>query len=107
MQEGYSHPHGEHDVVGSPHLKVGAFFAPIAYFFFFWIDPDRHLDQFGHLTYITEAFMFGLPMAAVFMGCFELMVRERAAIPRPTFSRVTHPQDWPTPKGDPGARDKF
>jgi hypothetical protein len=82
-------------------------FASIAYYLYFWIDPDRHLDQFGHLTYTTEAFMFGLPLAAVFIGYFELMVRERAGIPRPTFSRVTHPQDWPTPKGDPGARDKF
>jgi hypothetical protein len=60
-------------------------FATIGYFLYFWIDPDSHLDQFGHLTYITETFMFGLPLAAVFMGCFELMVRERAGIPRPTF----------------------
>jgi hypothetical protein len=88
-------------------LRWALWLASIAYLLFFWMDPARHLNQLGHLTDSTEAFMFGLPMAAVFMGFFELMVRERANIPRPTFSRVTHPQDWPTPKGGPGARDKF
>jgi hypothetical protein len=66
-----------------------------------------HLDQFGHLTYRTEAFMFGLPLAAIFMGFIEMMMRERAGLPTPTFSRVTRPQDWPSPKGDPETREQF
>jgi hypothetical protein len=62
--------------------------------------------EFGHLTYATEAFIFGLPLAAVLMGFFELMMRERAGLARPTFGRVTHPQDWPSPKDtDPGAKE--
>jgi hypothetical protein len=88
-------------------FRWGLWLATIAYYFYFWIDRESHLDEFGHLTYATEAFMFGLPMAALFMGFFEMMMRERAGLPRPTFSRVMHPQDWPAPKTDPGATDRF
>jgi hypothetical protein len=31
--------------------------------------------------------MFGLPLAAVFAGFFELMMRERTGLPRPAFGR--------------------
>jgi hypothetical protein len=79
----------------------------IAYYSFFMADRDSHLDQFGHLLITTEVWMFGLPLAAIFMGFFEMMMRERAGLPRPTFSRLMHPQDWPSPKSDPAARDKF
>jgi hypothetical protein len=46
-----------------------------------------HLDQFGHLLPTTEAFLFGLPLAAVFAGFFELMMRERAGLSRPAILR--------------------
>jgi hypothetical protein len=62
-------------------LRWALWFASIAYYRYFWTDVDSHLDQFGHLTYRTEAFMFGLPLAAIFMGCFELMMRERGKAP--------------------------
>jgi hypothetical protein len=46
-------------------------------------------------------------MAALFMGFFEMMMRERAGLPGPTFSRVARPQDWPTPNSDLRPRDQF
>ena len=67
-------------------------FATVVYYCLFLADTDSHLDQFGHLTYRTEAFMFGLPLAAIFMGFIEMMMRERAGLPRPTLGRVTRPQ---------------
>ncbi|HYY38804.1 MAG TPA: hypothetical protein VE801_13775 [Xanthobacteraceae bacterium] len=87
-------------------LRWALWLASIGYYFYFWIGPERHLDQFGHLTYATEAFMFGLPLAAIFMGFLEMMMRERAGLPRPTFGWVTRPQDLPAPKSDRGPRDQ-
>jgi hypothetical protein len=87
-------------------LRWAFWFAAIANYAYFLIDREGHLDQYGNLTSATEAFMFGLPFAAVFMGYFELMMRERAGLPRPTFGRVTHRQNWPSPKDkDPGAKE--
>jgi hypothetical protein len=40
------------------------------------------MDAFGRLYLTTEALMFALPVAAVFAGCFELMMRDRAGITR-------------------------
>lgn len=59
----------------------------IAYFAKFFINRDGHLTPFGHLMTSTELWMFGLPMAAVFAGFFELMMREKAGLPRPAFGR--------------------
>jgi hypothetical protein len=39
----------------------------------------------------TEFWMFFLPVAGVFIGYFELMMRERANIPRPDFGRNWSP----------------
>ncbi len=50
--------------------------------------PESHLDAYGHLLLTTELTMFGLAEAAVFAGFLELMMRERARIPRPTFGRL-------------------
>jgi hypothetical protein len=47
----------------------------------------HHLDQFGHIVPTTEALMFVLPLAAVASGCLELMMRERAGLPRPAIGR--------------------
>ena len=54
-------------------LWVG-FFGFCLYFVY---DRAPHLTQFGHLKHSAEIFMFGLPLAAVFAGFFELMFRER------------------------------
>lgn len=63
--------------------------ATAAYYVEFFINRHNHLTQFGHLLTRTELWMFGLPLAAVFAGFFELMMRERARLPRPAFGR-----DW-------------
>jgi hypothetical protein len=69
-------------------LRWALWLASIAYYCYVWSDLQSHLNQFNNLLPTTEALLFGLPMAAVFMGLLELMMRERAALPRPTFSRV-------------------
>jgi hypothetical protein len=46
------------------------------------------VNQFGHLPYNIELTIFGLANGAVFAGLLELMMRERAKIPRPTFGRL-------------------
>jgi len=48
-----------------------------------------------------------VPLKAIFAGFLELMMRERAGLPRPTFSRVTNPKDWPPPTKDPEAKPRF
>jgi hypothetical protein len=88
-------------------LRWALWFAAIAYYWYFWADQENHLDQFGHLLPTTEAFMCGLPLGAIFTGFHELMMRERAGLPRPTFSRVTNPKYWPPPRNDPGAQLRF
>ena len=46
-------------------------FAPV-----YWLDSTKY--QFGNLLLWVEAVMFGLPVAAVFVGFIEMMMRERA-----------------------------
>jgi hypothetical protein len=36
------------------------------------------VDQFGHLLISTKVWMLGLALAAIFMGFFEFVMRERA-----------------------------
>ena len=55
----------------------------LAYSFAITISADRssYLDHFGPL-YSTEAWLFGLPMLALTLWLFELMMREQAGITR-------------------------
>lgn len=48
----------------------------------FLLNRESHLNNFGHLLFSTELLMFGLPLAAVYIGFFEMMARERAGIVR-------------------------
>lgn len=57
------------------------------YYTEFHFNRAHHLTQFGHLSTATELWMFGLPLAAVCAGCFELMMRERIGIARPAPGR--------------------
>jgi hypothetical protein len=41
--------------------------------------------------------IFGLATAAVFAGLLEMMMRERAGIPRPSYRASSHPA--PQPRG--------
>jgi hypothetical protein len=61
------------------------FFAYCFYVNYFWADL---VNQFGHLPFDIEVVIFGLANAAVFAGLLELMMRERAKIPRSTFGRL-------------------
>lgn len=54
----------------------------------FVIHRQQHLDHFGRLTLTTEEWMFGLPLAAVFVGFLELLVREKGGITRGTSQKV-------------------
>jgi hypothetical protein len=55
---------------------------------FIQVYRDNLLTQFGHLPLGWDVALFGLSNAAVFMGFLELMMRERAGLPRPTFGRL-------------------
>jgi len=68
-------------------VRWGLWFATVAYYALFAMYRQDHLTQFGHLMTSTELWMFGLPIAAVFAGFFELMVRERAGLSRPAAGR--------------------
>jgi hypothetical protein len=63
-------------------LHAALWLAVIAYFFYFWIDQKDHFNQLGQLRHSTEFFMFGLAMAAVCMGFFQMAMRDRARVPR-------------------------
>ena len=56
-----------------------AFFA---YCLEFVINRESHINQFGHLVLTTETLMFGLLLAAVYIGFFEMMAREWAGVAR-------------------------
>ena len=54
----------------------------------FVIHRQQHFDALGHLSRTTEEWMFGLPLAAVFVGCVEMWVREIAGITRGTSQKA-------------------
>jgi hypothetical protein len=68
-------------------LRLGLWLATVAYYAHFFMYRSDHLTPFGHLQTTTELWMFGLPLAAVFAGFFELLLRERAGLPRPILGR--------------------
>jgi hypothetical protein len=70
-------------------LRCGFWLATAVYYFMFARSQADYLTPFGHLMTRTELWMFGLPLAAVFLGFMELMMRERAGLPPPAFGR-----DW-------------
>jgi hypothetical protein len=46
----------------------------------FVIHRQQHMDPLGQLALTTEVWMFGLPIAAVTVGLFEMMMRDMAGI---------------------------
>jgi hypothetical protein len=80
-------------------LRLGLWLATGAYYFKFFMNREAHLTPFGHLLTSTELWLFGLPMAAVFVGFFELMIRERAGLPRPAVGRNWAASALPEQKG--------
>lgn len=63
-------------------MHAALWLAVIAYYFYFWIDQKDHFNQLGELRHSTEFFMFGLPMAALCMGFFQMAMRDRVGVPR-------------------------
>jgi hypothetical protein len=61
--------------------------ATVFYFLEFNLHRRDHLNSFGHLLPSTEFWMFALPIAAVFVGFFELVARERTGLGRPATFR--------------------
>jgi hypothetical protein len=59
-------------------LKRSLWAGLVAFCLYFVSDRSPHLNQFGHLTIVTEYIMFRLPLTAIFAGLFELMFRDRA-----------------------------
>ena len=54
----------------------------------FVIHREQHLNSFGQLLLTSEFWMFSLPLAAVFAGCLELMMREKAGITRSSDQKI-------------------
>jgi hypothetical protein len=63
------------------YLRWALWLGFVGYGFYFASDRAPHLDQFGHLKPSVEMVMFGLPVAAVFAGFFELLCRGRYSGP--------------------------
>jgi hypothetical protein len=78
-------------------LHGALWLAVIAYNFYFWIDPKDHFNQLGALRLSTEVWMFGLPMAAVCVGFFQMAMRDHAGVRRP---RTDNPAEI-VPRGPP------
>ena len=57
--------------------------------------PDV-VTSFGHLQVQYEVGVMALGNAAVFMGFFELMMREKAGIPRPSVGELIPRRDQPS-----------
>jgi hypothetical protein len=72
-------------------LRIGFWLAAVLFYFMFTQSRADYLTPFGHLLTRTELWMFGLPLAAIFLGFMELMMRERAGLPPPAIGR-----DWNT-----------
>ena len=69
----------------------------LGYCFYVYAFREGQYNQFGHLPFSTELTIFGLATAAVFAGLLEMMMRERAGIPRPSYRASSHPA--PQPRG--------
>jgi len=63
----------------------------LGYCFYVYAFREGQYNQFGHLPITTELTIFGLATAAVFAGLLEMMMRERAGIPRPSYRASSHP----------------
>ena len=69
-------------------LRVTRWALWIAFFgycFYVHAFHEALVNQFGHLPLGIELTIFGLANAAVFAGLLEMMMRERAGIPRPSY----------------------
>jgi len=73
-------------------LRWAAWIFFFGFAFYFNLNRAAHLNSFVHLLPMTEMMMFGSGIIAVFAGFFELMMREKAGIPRPSFGQLIPPK---------------
>jgi hypothetical protein len=62
--------------------------ATIGYSIEFMMYRRHHMDEFGRLYLSTEFWLFVLPLAAVFVGFLELMIRGKAGITRQKSAEI-------------------
>jgi len=62
------------------------------YSFFVLQDKASYVDHFSRPLRSTEVWLYGLPVLAVTLGLFELMMRERGRIPRPNTFQLMPPR---------------
>ena len=66
-------------------------FAALGYSIEYLLHPRGHTDSSNHLLLTTEFWMFSLPNLAMFAGFFELMMRNKAGLPRPRLGQLGLP----------------
>jgi hypothetical protein len=71
--------------------------ATLGYSIEFMMSRRHHMDEFGRLYLSTEFWMYFLPLAAVFAGSFELMMRGKAGITRNRLEAIASLHDFPFP----------
>ena len=71
-------------------LRWLCFLGFVAFSLYFLSDPRPHLNSFGQLLLHAEIMLFGLGVAGMFAGLFELAMRQRGAIARPNMLQL-----WP------------
>ena len=64
-------------------LRWASWLGAIAFAVYFQTTREQHINQFGQLLPLSEFLMFTLLMAPPVIGVFEMMMRDRAGIPRP------------------------
>jgi hypothetical protein len=69
-------------------LRWVAWIAFFGFSIYFAYDRAPYLNSFGHLLHKTEAMMFGPALVGIFAGFLELMMREKAKIPRPSMGEL-------------------
>jgi hypothetical protein len=67
----------------------------LGYCFYLHVFREGQYNQFGHLPIASELTIFGLGVAAVFAGLLEMMMREQAGIPRPSYRASRQPDPHP------------
>jgi hypothetical protein len=67
-------------------------FAALGYAIEYLVNPRGHTDSFNHLLRTTEFWMFTLPNLAMIAGFFELMMRDKAGLPRPKLGQLGLPR---------------
>jgi len=83
-----SHESLDLDLAVFRRLRWAAWILFLGFSFYFTLDRAPHLNSFGHLLPKTE----GPALVAIFAGFFEVMMREKTGLPRPTLGQLIPPR---------------